>query len=140
MWNYLPCVDAQTEGNMMADRFISREWLEDMLTAYKNLDCWNMNVVDRDTVLRVLEVVENEIKRAPDIGPRQLGNRMLKAKNVALEANIRMLDAEIQESRAAYRVQESKGDVMLMGFYKGMLVAREEVRGSLERMVKNAND
>ena len=40
-------------------------------------------------------------------------------------------------SRAAYRIQESKGDTMLMGFYKGMLVAREEVQGWLERMVRN---
>ena len=40
-------------------------------------------------------------------------------------------------SRAAYRIQESKGNTMLMGFYKGMLVAREEVKSWLERMVQN---
>lgn len=40
-------------------------------------------------------------------------------------------------SRAAYRIQESKGNTMLMGFYKWMLVAHEEVRYWLERMVQN---
>lgn len=104
---------------------------------YKNTRCWNSNVVDIDTVIRVLEVLENEIKHAPNISQRQLGNRVLKAKNVALEANLRMIEREIQESREAYRVQESKGNTMLMGFYKGMLVAREEVKSWLERMVQN---
>ena len=121
----------------MTDRFISREWLESLLNHYKNTRCWNSNVVDIDTVIRVLEVLENEIKHAPNISQRQLGNRVLKAKNAALEANLRMIEREIQESREAYRVQESKGNTMLMGFYKGMLVAREEVRCWLERMLND---
>lgn len=121
----------------MADRFISRAWLERLLNEYKKLGCWNTGVLDGDTILRVLEVLENEIKRAPDISERQLGNRLLKAKDAALESNLRMIEREIEESRAEYRVQESKGNATLMGFYKGMLVAREEVRGCLERMVKN---
>lgn len=125
---------------MRGNRYISREWLERLLNCYKNLGCWNPKVMDGDTVLRVLEVLENEIKRAPDIGPRQLGNRMLKIKDTALEVHMRQIDREIKESREAYRVQESKGNAMLMGFYKGMLVAREEVRGWLERMVQNAAD
>lgn len=121
----------------MTDRFISREWMEGILNQYKNIRCWNSDVVDRDTVIRVIEVLENEIKHAPDIGTRKLGNRVLKAKNAALEANLRMIEREIQESREAYRVQESKGNATLMGFYKGMLVAREEVRGWLERMLSD---
>ena len=125
---------------MRGNRYISREWLENLLNRYKNTICWNLAVVDGDTVLRVLEVLENEIKHAPAIGPRQLGNRMLKIKNVALEAELRTLEREIQESREEYRVQESKGNAMFMGFHKGMLVAREEVRGWLERMVQNAAD
>lgn len=125
---------------MRGNRYISREWLENLLNRYKNTICWNLAVVDGDTVLRVLEVLENEIKHAPAIGPRQLGNRMLKIKNVALEAELRALEREIQESREEYRVQESKGNAMLMGFYKGMLVVREEVKSWLERMVQNAVD
>lgn len=121
----------------MTDRFISREWLESLLNHYKNTRCWNSDVVDIDTVIRVLEVLENEINHAPNISQRQLGNRVLKAKNAALEANLRMIEREIQESREAYRVQESKGNATLMGFYKGMLVAREEVRGWLERMLND---
>ena len=122
---------------MRGNRYISREWLENLLNHYKNTICWNLAVVDGDTVLRVLEVLENEIKHAPAIGPRQLGNRMLKIKNVALEAELRTLEREIQESREEYRVLESKGNAMLMGFHKGMLVAREEVRGWLERVVND---
>lgn len=57
----------------MTDRFISREWLESLLNSYKRLHCWNTNILDGDTVLRVLEVLENEIKHAPDIGTRKLG-------------------------------------------------------------------
>ncbi|MDD6642709.1 MAG: hypothetical protein PUF80_00550 [Firmicutes bacterium] len=121
----------------MTDRFISREWLEDILNHYNNIRCWNSSVVDCDTVLSVLEVLENEIKRAPTISSRQLGNRMMKVKDVALEAQLRVIDLEIEESRAEYRLQESKGNAMLMGFCKGMLVAREEVRCWLKRMVND---
>ena len=120
---------------MRGNRYISREWLERLLNYYKDLGCWNSKVIDGDTVMRVLEVLENEIKSAPDIGSRQLGNRMLKIKDTALEVHLRQIEREIQESREAYRVQESKGNDMLMGFYKGMLAAREEVRGWIERMV-----
>ncbi|MGM9683139.1 MAG: hypothetical protein ACI3XQ_06035 [Eubacteriales bacterium] len=121
----------------MTDRYISIEWMETILNHYKNTRCWNSNVVDIDTVIRVLEVLENEIKHAPNISPRQLGNRLMKAKDAALESNLHMLDREIEESRAEYRVQESKGNATLMGFYKGMLVAREEMRGWLGRMVND---
>ena len=113
---------------MRGNRYISREWLESLLNHYKNTRCWNSDVVDIDTVIRVLEVLENEIKHAPNISQRQLGNRVLKIKDTALEANLRMIEREIQESREAYRVQESKGNDMLMCFYKGMLVAREDVK------------
>ena len=119
----------------MADRYISREWMERLLNSYKNINLWNSNVIDGDTVLRVLEVLENEIKHAPAIGPRQLGNRMLKIKNAALEAHMRQIESEIQENIEAYFIQESRWNVMLMGFYKGMMVAREEVRDWLESMV-----
>lgn len=51
----------------MTDRFISRQWLESLLNQYKNIRCWNSDVVDRDTVIRVIEVLENEIKHAPNI-------------------------------------------------------------------------
>ena len=124
----------------MADRYISREWLDNLLNRYKNTRCWNSAVVDCDTVLRVLEVLENEIKHAPAIGPRQLGNRMLKIKNVALETHLRQIEREIQESREAYSIQESRWNTTLMGFYRGMLVAREEVRDWLERMVNDGKE
>ena len=60
----------------MADRFISREWLLKTINDYKNIKTWNTVVCDPDTVLRVLQVVENLVKGAPDIGPRQYGDQI----------------------------------------------------------------
>lgn len=60
----------------MADRYISREWLLKELSEYKNLKTWNTEACDPDTILWVLQVIENTINRAPDIGPRQYGNKI----------------------------------------------------------------
>ena len=69
----------------MADRCISREWLLKTINDYKNIKTWNTEVCDPDTVLRVLQVIENLVKGAPDIGPRQYGNKMLAAKKHGTE-------------------------------------------------------
>lgn len=119
----------------MADRYISREWLMKTLGEYKNPKIWNLDVLDGDTVQRTIEVVENLVKGAPDIGPRKLGNAVLKVKNAALRAHKATLEREMEESVAGYRRAESVGNVMLMGFHKGMKLAREEVYAWLERMV-----
>lgn len=74
----------------MADRYISRDWLLKVLADYKNIGTWNLDVCDADTVLRVLEVLENKVKGAPGIGPRKLGNKLLAAKNVALEVHLNL--------------------------------------------------
>lgn len=119
----------------MPDRYISREWLLRTLGEYKRPEAWNLDVLDGDTVQRTLEVVENLVKGAPDIGSRKLGNTVLKVKNAALSAHKKMLEREIEESAAGYRKAETVGNVMLMGFYKGLKLAREEVYAWLERMV-----
>ena len=61
----------------MADRYISREWLLKELGKYKDIrEKWNTKVCDPDTILRVLQVVENLVNIAPNIGPMQLNTRL----------------------------------------------------------------
>lgn len=121
----------------MADRYISREWLLKKLNECKNLKTWNTEVCDPDTILRVLQVIENTINRAPDIGPRQYGNKKLEVKNVALQLQLTHLKKMRQHDDEQYVVTESVGNVMLMGFYKGRIQIEEQVIDWLERMVQN---
>ena len=118
----------------MADRYISRDWLLKVLADYRNIGTWNLDVCDADTVLRVLEVLENKVKGAPDIGPRKLGSEILAAKNVALKVHLKMAEDDIARAESKYRQCESTNNVMLMGFYKGYLVAMGEMKSMLERM------
>lgn len=121
----------------MVDRYISRGWLLEVLADYKNIDTWNLDVCDADTVLRVLEVLENKVKGAPVIGPRQLGNKILAAKNVALEVHLKMAKDDIARAESKYRQAESTNNTMFMGFHKGYLVAMGEMKSMLERMLSD---
>ena len=121
----------------MADKYISREWLLKNITDYKNLNTWNTDVCDGDTVLRVLEVIENLVKGAPDIGTLTLGNKVLAAKNMALDVYLKLAKDHLEESRTAYRVAESKGQIELMGFYKGVYYEREAEIQMLESLLQN---
>lgn len=121
----------------MADRCISREWLLKTINDYKNIKTWNTEVCDPDTVLRVLQVIENTINRAPDIGPRQYGNKMLAAKNMALKFELELTNRRIEEYMNAYRHSESINALLPMSFYKGLVTAEQEKRNWLERMVQD---
>lgn len=121
----------------MADRYISRDWLQKTLNECKNLKTWNTEVCDPDTVLRVLQVVENLVKGAPDIGPRQYGNKTLAAKNAALKFELEIVNRRIDDHMEAYLRHESTNSLMSMGFYKGMITAEKIERDWLERMVKD---
>ena len=121
----------------MADRFISREWLLKTINDYKNIKTWNTEVCDPDTVLRVLQVVENLVKGAPDIGPRQYGNKMLAFKNMALKFELESTNRCIEEHLNAYRRYESTNNLLLMCFYKGLVTAEQEKHYWLERMVQD---
>lgn len=87
--------------------------------------------------LRVLQVVENLVKGAPDIGPRQYGNKMLAAKNMALKFELESTNRRIEEHMNAYRRSESTNALLPMGFYKGLVTAEQETRNWLERMVQD---
>lgn len=121
----------------MADRYISREWLLKTINDYKNIKTWNTEVCDPDTVLRVLQVVENLVKGAPDIGPRQYGNKMLAAKNMALKFELESTNRRIEEHVNAYRRSESTNASLSMRFYQGLITAEHEKRRWLERMVQD---
>ena len=121
----------------MADRYISREWLLKTLNDYNDIKTWNTEVCDPDTVLRVLQVVENLVKGAPDIGPRQYGSKILAAKNMALKFELESTNRRIEEHLNDYRRHESTNNLLTMGFYKGLVTAEKEKRNWLERMVGN---
>lgn len=121
----------------MADRYISREWLLKTINDYKNIKTWNTVVCDPDTVLRVLQVIENTINRAPDIGPRQCGNKTLEVKNAALKFQLEHLKRQRQNDDENYIMAESVNNIMLMGFHKGRCQVDKQVIDWLERMVKD---
>ena len=121
----------------MADRYISRGWLLKEMGEYKNLKTWNTEVCDPDTILRVLQVIENTINRAPDIGPRQYGNKKLEAKNAALKFELGHLKRQRQNHDENYIMAESVNSIMPMGFYKGRVQVEEQIIDWLERMVRD---
>lgn len=121
----------------MAERYISLEWLLKTINDYKNIKTWNTEVCDPDTVLRVLQVIENTINRAPDIGPRQYGNKKLEVKNAALDFQLKHLKRQRQHDDESYVIAESVGNVVPMGFYQGRVQVEDQIIDWLERMTRN---
>lgn len=121
----------------MADKYISSAWLLETIADYKNISCWNTDVLDTETIPRVLDVVENVIKGAPSIGSRKLGNKLLAAKNIALEVHLKMVKDHMEDAERRYRRHESTNNIMLMSFCKGYITAMGETRSMLERMVSD---
>lgn len=124
---------------MAAEKHISSAWLLETIADYKNIRRWNTNVLDAETIARVLDVVENVIKGAPSIGQRKLGNKILAAKNVALEVHLKMAKDHIEDAERRYRRHESTNNLMLMSFCKGYITAMCETRSMLERMVSDGS-
>ena len=121
----------------MADKYISSAWLLETIADYKNIGCWNTDVLDAETITRVLEVVENKVKGAPSIGPRKLGNKILASKNIALEVHLKMVKGSIEDAKRRYRIHECNNNFMLMSFCRGYIAAMDEARSMLERMVSD---
>lgn len=123
----------------MAERYLSREWVLKTLEEYKNIKMWNTDVcdADADTVLRVMQVIENVVDRAPDIGQRQYGNKILAAKNAALDFQLKHLKRQRQNDDENYVIAESVSNFVPMGFYKGRVQVEDQIIDWLERMVRN---
>ena len=109
----------------MKGRYISVDALLKTLEEYHRLSCWNTDVCDADTVLRVLEIVENIVKNEPPIGPSQLSSRILKAKDCAIEVYAEMARDDVERYSKQEREAETVGNQLLVGFWRGM---REEAR------------
>lgn len=121
----------------MADRYISREWLLKELNECKNLKTWNTEVCDPDTIMRVLQVVENLVNGAPNIGPMQYGNKELKVKNAALKLHLDLLKEQLrcdERDRDLAEFLAGTGDAK---FSAGRCEATKEEIGWLERMVRD---
>lgn len=121
----------------MADKYISSAWLLETIANYKNIGFWNTDVLDAETITRVLDVIENKVKGAPSIGSRKLGNKILAAKNIALEVHLKMVNDYIEDAKRRYKRHESTNDLMLMSFCKGYITAMDEARSMLERMASD---
>ena len=121
----------------MAERYISLEWLLKTINDYKNIKTWNTEACDPDTVLRVLQVIENTINRAPDIGPRQYGNKKLEVKNAALDFQLKHLKRQRQHDDENYVIAESVCNFVPMGFYQGRVQVEDQIIDWLERMTRN---
>lgn len=121
----------------MADKYISSAWLLETIANYKYIGVWNTDVLDAETITRVLDVIENKVKGAPSIGSRKLGNKILAAKNIALEVHLKMVNDYIEDAKRRYKLHESTNTPMLMSFCKGYITAMDEARSMLERMVSD---
>ena len=120
----------------MKDRYISMDALLKTLEEYHRLSCWNTDVCDADTVLRVLEVVENIVKNEPPIGPRQLSGRILKAKDCAIEVYAKMARDDVERYSKQEREAETVGNHLLMGFWRGMGEQARQYAEIFDRLLK----
>lgn len=98
----------------MADRYISRNSISELLKDYRNLSRWNTNVCDPDTVLRVLSVIEAEIGHLETIGPRQLSNKLLNAKDCALAFYEVQARADMERYQESERQAEATNNTPMM--------------------------
>lgn len=120
----------------MKDRYISMDALLKTLEEYHHLSCWNTDVYDADTVLRVLEVVENIVKNEPPIAPRQLSGRILKAKDCAIEVYAKMARDDAERYSKQEREAETVGNQLLMGFWRGMREQARQYAEIFDRLLK----
>lgn len=112
----------------MADRYISRNSLLELLRGYKDLGRWSTKVCDPDTVLRVQSVIENELAHFETIGPRQLSNKLLAAKDCALAFYEVQARADMERYQESERQAKATNNTPMMYYWRGMKVrAMEDV-------------
>lgn len=95
---------------------------------------WNLSVIDSETKNRVIDCLLNEMSHIETIGLRQLSNKLLKAKQMAIDVNIEIFERHISDYKKSERVMESKNNIMLMGFYRGMRTQAEETVNALKQL------
>lgn len=110
----------------MADRYISRKAMVKLLDDYKDIECWNTDVCDPDTVLRVLSVIKAELESFENIGPRQLSSKLLAAKDCALAFYEEQVRADMERYREAELRAEATNNTPMMYYWRGMKVRTME--------------
>ena len=119
---------------MATERYVALSTLQELLNTYKSDSVWNLSVIDSETKNRVIDCLLNEMSHIETIGSRQLSNKLLKAKQMAIDVNIEIFERHISDYKKSERVMESKNNIMLMGFYRGMRTQAEETVNALKQL------
>ena len=119
----------------MNDRYINKWWLLTTLSDMKRRRNWDTTICDFDTVLRVLEAVENTVKDAPTTGLEKYGSMELAEKNNAIKKRCRMLKAVISADMEKCRRAEGKLHLLAARYWKGKIYAEERMLFWLEGML-----
>ena len=122
---------------MIGARYIAVSDLRKHLEILKKETSWNTDVCDPDTIERVLMVVENEMSNIDTIGPRQLSSRLLKALVMAIQMQCASAKDHRKRCREQEKVAESKNNLLLMGFYRGMAEQERQYIETFNRWLKN---
>lgn len=122
---------------MIGERYIAVSDLREHLEFLKNETSWNTDVCDPETIERVLMVVENEVDNIDTIGPRQLSSKLLKSISMAIEIQRDMAKDHRKRCREQEKIAESKNNLRLMGFYRGMAEMERQYIETFNRWLKN---
>lgn len=124
----------------MRDRYINKWWLLTAISDMKRICNWDRAVCDPDTVLRVLEAVENTVKDAPTIGPEQYGSMEQAEKPDAIQKRCRMLEAVISADKEKCRRAGASLHLLAAKYWKGRIYAEERMLCWLEGMLPDRAD
>lgn len=122
---------------MIGERYIAVSDLKKHLEFLKTETSWNTDVCDPETIERVLMVVENEVDNIDTIGPRQMSSKLLKAISMAIEIGRDMAKDHRKRCREQEKIAESKNNLLLMGFYRGMAETERQYIETFNRWLKN---
>ena len=122
---------------MIGERYIAVSDLKKHLEFLKKETSWNTDVCDPETIERVLMVVENEVDNIDTIGPRQMSSKLLKAITMAIKIQCDMAKDHRKLCREQEKIAESKNNLLLMGFYRGIADIESQYIETLNRWLKN---
>lgn len=122
---------------MIGERYIAVRDLRKHLEFLKKETSWNTDVCDPETIERVLMVVENEVDNIDTIGPRQLSSKLLKSISMAIEIQRDMAKDHRKRCREQEKIAESKNNLLLMGFNRGMAETERQYIETFNRWLKN---
>lgn len=122
---------------MIGERYIAVSDFKKHLEFLKTKTSWNTDVCDPETIERVLMVVENEVDNIDTIGPRQMSSKLLKAITMAIKIQCDMAKDHRKRCREQEKIAESKNNLLLMGFYRGIAEIERQYIETFNRWLKN---